>query len=74
MALRHVGALQSRGAPLREPGLAVGPQMFTSMKMPNLQEVGNGRGGEGGWVGREWGEEGGGCSLDVVSLSLTLFG
>ena len=33
-----------------------------------------GVGGEGGWVGREWGEEGGGCSLDVVSLSLTLFG
>lgn len=33
-----------------------------------------GVGGKGGWVGREWGEEGGGCSLDVVSLSLTLFG
>lgn len=33
-----------------------------------------GVGGEGGWVGREWGEEGGGYSLDVVSLSLTLFG
>lgn len=41
--------------------------------MPNLQEVGNGRGGDGGWVG--WsGEPRVGCSLDVVSLSLTLFG
>lgn len=55
MALRHVGGLQSLSAPLLELRLAVGPQMFTSMKMPDLQEVGSGCWGEGG----EWGEEGG---------------
>ena len=48
-----------------------------------------GVGGEGEWVGREWGRGGGWgwrgglgveggvagrCSLDVVTLSLTLFG
>lgn len=60
--------------PLLELRLAVGPQMFTSRKMPDLQEVGSGCGGKGGWVGRSGEREGGGCSLDVVSLSLTLFG